>query len=142
MDVESSQLDYNSLESGTCPYFPSGTFMYALEQATNLVLQNPGRTMRNLNLTPNDGSSGGEQAQGAIGHLDWVWDSIAPEPSKHPNHPSAVRNKERVGAHLDLAEAMGMVEYLPKVTAQGDFATNILPLGARIKATGKNQDPC
>jgi hypothetical protein len=37
---------------------------------------------------------------------------------------------------------MGMVEYLPKVTAQGDFATNILPLGARIKATGKNQDPC
>ena len=59
MDVESSQLDYNSLESGTCPYFPSGTFTYALEQATNLVLQNPGRTMRNLNLPPNDGSSGG-----------------------------------------------------------------------------------
>ena len=36
VDVESDTLNYNSLESGTCPYFPSETFVEAMEQATNI----------------------------------------------------------------------------------------------------------
>jgi hypothetical protein len=137
VDVESDTLNYNSLESGTCPYFPSETFVEAMEQATNIGAVKSWLNNEGVKLNPARWELWGEQAQGAIGKLDWVWDSVTPKPSKHPNHPSAVQNKEQVGAQLDLAEAMGMVEYLPEGTAQGEFVTNILPLGARIKATGK-----
>ena len=67
--------------------------------------------------------------------VDWVFDK-KPLPNTLPNHPSALLHRKQLGAQLDQAEGMGMVEYAPEGQDVRSFVHNILPLGARVKPNG------
>jgi hypothetical protein len=73
-----------------------------------------------------------------MGCVDWQWISgIEPPTSDHPNHTSALACKEALGAQLDAAERLGMIEYVHEGALVSDFVSNIIPLGAVIKPDGK-----
>ena len=74
---------------------------------------------------------------GALGLVDWTWGPGGPPPaSDHPNHKSALEHRVLLGEQLNACLAMGMVEACMEGMSSGEFAVNILPLGARIKPSG------
>lgn len=77
---------------------------------------------------------------GAMGQVDWTWDPAQgpPPPSDMPNHKSAMLHATQLGAQLDEAARLNMVEYYDpaKHGSEADFAHNIIPLGARVKPSG------
>jgi hypothetical protein len=81
-----------------------------------------------------------ETPAGAMGPIKWIWkDHKPPKPSALPNHKSAMQHAEKLGKQLDEAERMGMVEaHNPRThgSDQTAFASNVLPLGARVKPSG------
>jgi hypothetical protein len=79
----------------------------------------------------------GETPLGATGPIDWLWLLAPPPPSSHPNHASAVIHKDTLGAQLDEASSLGMIEWLQPGTPVSDFVSCVLPLGARVKPNGK-----
>jgi len=88
-----------------------------------------------MKLNPERWASWGVTDPGALGKVDWHFHT-EPTPSILPNHPSALLHRMQLGAQLDQAEAMGMVEYQPQGVDLHSFAQNVLPLGARVKPNG------
>jgi len=91
-------------------------------------------------LNPERFKSWGLTPVGAMGQVTWLWDEeLGPPPASDlPNHKSAIEHAAKLGAQLDEAAAMGMIEYYdPQLHGpREDFAHNILPLGARMKPSG------
>lgn len=91
-------------------------------------------------LNPERFKSWGHTPVGAMGQVTWLWDEeLGPPPASDlPNHKSTIEHAAKLGAQLDEAAAMGMIEYYdPQLHGpQEQFAHNILPLGARMKPSG------
>lgn len=77
---------------------------------------------------------------GALGQVEWIWDSELgpPSASDMPNHKSAMLHSGQLGKQLDEAHRMGMIEYYDSKLhgPLSSFVHNIIPLGARVKPNG------
>lgn len=132
-------LDCSPWYDAVSPEILSDTFIQATEKASCLQVSacdswiNPDTSMK---LCPDRWIFWGETVAGAIGHVDWIW-TKEPSSTWHSNHPSAIACSGQLGAQLDQAASIGMIEYCPPGMATADFAANILPLGAVTKPNGK-----
>lgn len=82
----------------------------------------------------------GHSPAGAVGQVDWSWDSKMgpPSPCSFRNHNSAMEHAAQLGAQLDEAAMLGMIEYHDTHLhgSEREFAHCIIPLGARVKPSG------
>ena len=112
--------------------------MEALERASEIT-PTPEQWLApdGMKLRPAAWVKWGETPLGAMGPIDWLWLHAPPPPSSHPNHTSAVTHRTTLGAQIDEASSLGMIEWLQPGVAASDFVSCVLPLGARAKPNGK-----
>lgn len=116
-------------------------FVQAVSKASNLNAAHLSSWIdpsTGLKLKPDRWRYHDESVPGAVGRVDWTWEQGPPPAYDLPNHKSACDCSIQLGAQLDAAELVGMIEYADTCgIAEGQFATNILPLAAVTKSDGK-----
>lgn len=119
---------------------PGEEWVARCEAATTIDSHQPAWLQGDMVLNADRFKHWGYSPAGAMGQVDWIWDPVhgPPPPSDMPNHRSALEHASQLGAQLDEAARLGMVEYYdPAVHGSvKDFAHNIIPLGARVKPSG------
>jgi hypothetical protein len=126
-------------DSGHTGLFPDSTYVSAIEHATE-ISSHPHTWIHpetGMKLIPSRWHHHGETATGAVGLVDWAWQQAPPPPTDHANHASALAHRTKLGEQLDEAARMGMLEGCPEGIEIHTFVSNVLPLAAVVKSTGK-----
>jgi hypothetical protein len=131
----------NIIPSDSTALTHNHAFVEAVTKASNLDAEHLSSWINpstGLKLIPDAWEHHGECVAGAIGMVQWQWSANEPLAYELPNHKSALICKHQLGAQLDAAELIGMVEFADRLgIPDREFANNILPLAAVVKPNGK-----
>lgn len=139
-DVNLSVVGSEAVDLGVPVGLSNEEWLERCEAATTVDSSETAWLDGDMVLNPSRFQHWGLSPAGAMGQVDWIWDSALgpPPPCDMPNHKSALHHAAQLGAQLDEAARLNMVEYYDptKHGSEADFAHNIIPLGARVKPSG------